>query len=75
VHTHRVRHPTVGAVRDSRADLHELDEGLREPRPLYARGVAIVRELLTDGAGPLYTQDDATTLSTTLPNARAALTT
>lgn len=40
------------------AELRELREGLLVPGPLPARGVAIVQELLSDGAGPLYGAGD-----------------
>jgi hypothetical protein len=41
--------------------------------PLYARGLALLNELLSDGAGPAY-RGDATALSRALSDARAALT-
>ena len=40
------------------AELRALRERLLAPGPLPARGVAIVRELLSDGAGPLYGAGD-----------------
>jgi hypothetical protein len=42
------------AIRDERAALEQLARRLRDPRPVRARGVALTRDLLTDGAGPLY---------------------
>ncbi len=36
-------------------ELRALAQLLRSSRPLYARGVAIVNQLITDGCGPLYT--------------------
>lgn len=48
----RIR-PARGA-RVNRSGLHELAATLRAPGPVYARGVAGVRAMLRDGAGPLY---------------------
>jgi hypothetical protein len=42
-------------VRANAAELRALAQLLRSSRPLYARGVAVVNQLLTDGCGPLYT--------------------
>jgi hypothetical protein len=42
-------------VRANAAQLRALAYLLRSSRPLYARGTAIVNQLLTDGCGPLYT--------------------
>ncbi|MBU8812211.1 hypothetical protein KL953_25305 [Mycolicibacterium goodii] len=36
------------------ATIHEVIERLLAPRPVDARGVARLRKLLADGAGPLY---------------------
>lgn len=36
------------------AELHELAALLRGGAPLYARGIAILNQLLTDGTGPAY---------------------
>jgi len=41
-------------VLDSSADFQQLIRRLLSPAPLPAAGVAQVRVLLTDGAGPLY---------------------
>jgi hypothetical protein len=64
--------PRRGAVRENIDDLSALGELLRSGRPLYARGVAIVHELLTDGSGPFYT-GDAALLQRRIREARAAM--
>ena len=45
---------------------------LRSPTPLYARGLAIMQCLLTDGSGPAY-RGDAERLRCSLQEARAAM--
>ncbi|MGZ4270386.1 MAG: hypothetical protein ACXVFN_20525 [Solirubrobacteraceae bacterium] len=42
------------AVDEARAALLDLAERLRAPRPVDPEGVRLARELLVDGAGPLY---------------------
>ena len=42
------------AVLEARALLLQLADRLRDPAPVNARGVAIVRKLLRDGGSPLY---------------------
>jgi hypothetical protein len=42
------------AVRGARSELLDLAERLRQPRPVDPAGVRLARELLTDGASPLY---------------------
>jgi hypothetical protein len=41
-------------VEVARREILRLVERLRDPRPVYPRGVALARRLLTDGGGPLY---------------------
>jgi hypothetical protein len=41
-------------VLEARTGLLALAACLRAERPLYARGMALLAELLTDGSGPLY---------------------
>ena len=41
-------------IREARTGLLALAACLRAERPLYARGMALLAELLTDGSGPLY---------------------
>jgi hypothetical protein len=47
------------AIVADRSALEQLARRLRAPRPVRARGVALTRRLLTDGAGPLYAGGDA----------------
>jgi hypothetical protein len=49
----RVR-PARGGVRANRTALLELAARLRDDAPVYARGVAECKLMLTDGAGPAY---------------------
>ena len=42
------------ATEGARAPLLDIAERLRQPRPVTGEGLAAVRRLLTDGAGPLY---------------------
>jgi hypothetical protein len=60
---------TVVAAGD---DLRHLAEILRGRSPLYARGLAMLRELVTDGAGPLY-RGQPEVLEQALEEARRAL--
>ena len=46
--------PARGGVRANRATMLELAARLRDDAPVYARGVAECRLMLTDGAGPAY---------------------
>jgi hypothetical protein len=46
------------AVRRTRAELEALADRLASSEPLAVRGVARVRTLLSDGAGPLYQESD-----------------
>jgi hypothetical protein len=54
------------------AELSDLAALLRSSTPLYARGVAIVNQLLTDGTGPAYV-GNAERLERRLHDARAAM--
>ncbi len=63
------RHEGVLANRD---ELHSLATLLRGTTPVYARGIALLNETLTDGTGPAY-HGDATALARRLSDARAAL--
>ncbi|HTU77566.1 MAG TPA: hypothetical protein VMF09_02270 [Solirubrobacteraceae bacterium] len=42
------------SVLDNATELRELATLLRSRRPIYARGMAVLNELLTDGTGPAY---------------------
>jgi hypothetical protein len=47
---------------------------LRNDAPLYARGVAMLNVVLTDGTGPAYTDRRGDTLTRQLQIARDSLT-
>lgn len=64
--------PRREAVLANAAELHELAAVLREAAPVYARGVAIVEQLLIDGMGPAYV-GDADALGRRLHEARTAM--
>jgi hypothetical protein len=65
--------PDRAAILANERQLHALAARLREPGPLYAQGIAIIRELLADGTGPAYAQRPGTPLSHQLQHASAAL--
>lgn len=60
-------------VSRSRRTLEELADRLLGDKPLDARGLAQLRLLLTDGAGPLYGHPGANDLEPALERAMAAL--
>src|SRR5579862_9594123 len=64
--------PRREAVNAHAGALIELAARLRGPEPLYAPGIARVRELMTDGTGPLY-RDDAAALGRALAELTAAI--
>jgi hypothetical protein len=53
--------------------LREMALTLRGPQPLYAQGIAMIRRLLTDGSGPMYTSRDGSALERELRRARSAV--
>jgi hypothetical protein len=64
--------PRRAAVLDNAEELRALASVLRGNRPLYARGIAMLDQLLSDGSGPAYVGDrDA--LACRLRDVRAAL--
>jgi hypothetical protein len=65
--------PARLAIKLARGALAELAEALREEPVVTARGVALARRLLTDGAGPLYVQTPERTLLRAVQEASAAL--
>jgi hypothetical protein len=65
--------PCRRATRANAAELLALAAILRGPAPVYARGVAILRGLLTDGTGPAYTDRRGGALADQLRNARIAI--
>ena len=68
----RVR-PAAAAIRACRAQLRAVADLLAGDTPVYAPGVARVRALLRDGAGPLYTDRCGEALEAALRAVRAAL--
>jgi hypothetical protein len=68
----RVR-PHRDAVRANATELHALAALLRGPSPVYPRGVALLRALVSDGTGPAYTDRDGSVLARELGSARAAV--
>ncbi|HEY2772051.1 MAG TPA: hypothetical protein VGI87_15860 [Solirubrobacteraceae bacterium] len=64
--------PRRAAVTSAAGELDELAGLLRSRSPLYARGIAMLRELLCDGAGPVYAGAPED-LASTLAEARLAL--
>jgi hypothetical protein len=71
---HRVKlGPHPGAARANREGLEQLAELLRDDRPLYVRGLARLQVALTDGAGPIYTDQDGRALARELRQVHAAL--
>lgn len=63
------RHEVLAA----RTVLAALDRRLRGPEPIAGRGIALLRELLTDGSGPLYLPTEPGALGSHLRAAAAAL--
>jgi hypothetical protein len=62
--------PSRAAIRGNRSQLLELAGMLRNDVPLYARGVAILNVVLTDGTGPAYTDRRGDALTRQLQIAR-----
>jgi hypothetical protein len=54
-------------------ELRRLVHRLRSPCPVSAQGMAMVKILLTDGAGPLYYAADASELAASVHEAIKAL--
>jgi hypothetical protein len=68
----RVR-PFRSAVHANATELHALAALLRGSTPVHARGVALLRTLLTDGTGPAYTDRQGGALARQLRHARTAV--
>lgn len=66
--------PSRAAMHANRLELLEFAGMLRGDRPLYARGIATLALLLTDGTGPAYTDRRGNALAHHLQIARASLT-
>jgi hypothetical protein len=65
--------PSRAAVRANSQELHALAALLRGSSPVCARGVAMLRGLVTDGTGPVYNDRDGDILAAQLSRARAAV--
>jgi hypothetical protein len=65
--------PSRVAVRANRAALLELADVLRGGAPLYARGLATLASVITDGTGAAYTDPRGEALTRQLELARARL--
>lgn len=65
--------PSRTAVQANREQLLELAAVLRRDDPLYARGIATLAVLVTDGTGPIYTDRRGEALARQLDLARAGL--
>jgi hypothetical protein len=61
------------SITDVEPELREMLTKLTTPLPTSARGVAMVRILLTDGAGPLYNRSCSTSLRSAIQAAAAQL--
>jgi hypothetical protein len=60
-------------VKEARPELERLARRLADPDPVDARGVALTKALLSDGAGPLYWARSPESLGARLREAFAAL--
>jgi hypothetical protein len=68
----RVR-PSTAAAAANAQELHALAARLREPGPLYVRGIAMLSRLLTDGTGAAYSDSRGDLLAQRLRDARVAM--
>jgi hypothetical protein len=69
---HRLAAPRP-QVEEARAELESLAARLAGPEPIDRRGVDLTRELLSDGAGPLFWAGSEADLRTQAREALAAL--
>jgi hypothetical protein len=60
-------------VKETRPELERLARRLADPDPVDARGVALTKALLSDGAGPLYWARSPESLGARLREAFGAL--
>jgi hypothetical protein len=65
--------PFKRAAAANAPELHALAARLRGPGPLYARGIAMLTRLLTEGTGPAYTDSGGDLLARRLRAARVAM--
>jgi hypothetical protein len=64
--------PHRGAIAANVGALRDLSALLRDPRPVYVRGIAMLNRLLRDGTGPVFLGDGAR-LAAALDDARRAM--
>jgi hypothetical protein len=65
--------PFRAAAAANATELQALAARLREPGPLYARGIAMLSRLLTEGTGPAYSDRRGDLLGRRLREARVAM--
>lgn len=65
--------PFRRAAEANAPELHALAARLRGTGPLYARGIAMLSRLLTEGAGPAYSDRRGDLLAARLRDARVAM--
>jgi hypothetical protein len=65
--------PRGGAVRASQDELRQLAARLRGSAPVYADGMAMLADLITDGTGPVYAPGHGATLAGRLRTVSAAI--
>lgn len=65
--------PFKRAAAANAPELHALAARLRGPGPLYARGIAMLSRLLTEGTGPAYNDSRGDLLARRLRDARVAM--
>jgi hypothetical protein len=65
--------PSRRAIAENAEELRALAALLRGPSPVYAQGVAMLRVLVSDGTGPVYTDNDGGALAAQLFGARRAI--
>jgi hypothetical protein len=63
----------LARVREARPELEDLVDHLLAPVPVSARGMALVRQLLRDGSGPLFRYESQGDLRRQVSCASAAL--
>jgi hypothetical protein len=68
----RIR-PRARAIRANVTELRDMADVLTGAGPVYARGLAMLDELLSDGAGPVYVDRSGSALAEALTATRAAL--
>jgi hypothetical protein len=65
--------PNPEQVRDAAPAMLEVAARLRSPVPVHAQGVAMLRDLLSDGGGPCYVPSERGALEIALAEVSEAL--